>query len=184
MTTTHPTATATPLGGTPLIERVLSPFERFAQRESSGGLVLLACTVIALAWANSPWADSYEHLWEQPVGLTLGPLDARTTLHHVVNDGLMAVFFFLVGLEIKREVLVGELASARNAALPMAGALGGMLVPAALYLAVNAGGPGAPGCGVFVSRTPAQRPGARPHSRASRAFYTASNTIPLKPSGT
>src|SRR5215212_5506554 len=105
MTAFHPTATATPLDGTPLIERVLGPFERFAHRESSGGLVLLACTVVALAWANSPWASSYEHLWEQPVSVALGPFGGRTTLHHFINDGLMAVFFFLVGLEIKREIL-------------------------------------------------------------------------------
>ena len=146
MTVTHPTAT--PLDGTPLIERVLGPFERFAHRESSGGLVLLACTVIALVWANSPWADSYEHLWEQQVGVALGPLDVRTTLHHFINDGLMAVFFFLVGLEIKREVHVGELASVRGAALPMAGAVGGMLVPAALYAVLNIGRPGARGWGI------------------------------------
>ena len=132
----------------PLIERVLIPFERFARRESSGGLVLLACTLVALVWANSPWAASYEHLWEQPVAAALGPFAGRTTLHHLINDGLMAVFFFLVGLEIKREVLVGELASVRKAALPMAGALGGMLVPAALYFAFNAGGPGSSGWGI------------------------------------
>jgi NhaA family Na+:H+ antiporter len=104
--------------------------------------------VVALVWANSAWAASYEHLWEQPVSVALGPLGGTTTLHHFINDGLMAVFFFLVGLEIKREVLVGELASVRKAALPMAGALGGMLVPAALYFALNAGGAGSPGWGI------------------------------------
>src|SRR5918998_205720 len=132
----------------PLIERVLAPFQRFVQTESASGLVLLACTAVALAWANSPWGASYEHLWETELTLALGPWTARTTLHHLINDGLMAVFFFLVGLEIKREVLVGELASLRQAALPVAAALGGMLVPAALYALLNASGPGAPGWGI------------------------------------
>ena len=137
-----------PLSGQPLIERMLGPFERFAHRESSGGVVLLACTVVALVWANSPWAASYEHLWEQPVSVALGPLGGSSTLHHFINDGLMVVFFFLVGLEIKREILVGELASLQRAALPMAGAIGGMLVPAAFYVLFNAGGPGSHGWGI------------------------------------
>ena len=102
----------------PLIERVLAPFQRFAQTESASGLVLLACTVIALLWANSPWAASYEHLWETHVTVQLGPLVVSSTLHHLINDGLMAVFFFLVGLEINREMLAGELASVRQATLP------------------------------------------------------------------
>src|SRR5918992_1879100 len=131
-----------------LIERVLAPFQRFVQTESSSGLVLLACTAVALAWANSPWAASYERLWETELTLSLGPWSAHSTLHHLINDGLMAVFFFLVGLEIKREMLAGELASARQAALPLAGAVGGMLVPALLYAWLNAGSPGEPGWGV------------------------------------
>jgi NhaA family Na+:H+ antiporter len=132
----------------PLIERVLAPFQRFVQTESASGLVLLACTAFALAWANSPWAASYEHLWETELTLALGPWTSHTTLHHLINDGLMAVFFFLVGLEIKREMLAGELASIRQAALPIAGALGGMVVPALLYASLNAGSPGEPGWGV------------------------------------
>ncbi|HYH45412.1 MAG TPA: Na+/H+ antiporter NhaA [Thermoanaerobaculia bacterium] len=138
-----------PANGTqPLINRVLAPFAQFAHTASAGGVVLLACTAAALAWANSPWAASYHHLWEASVALDIGPVALRTTLHHLINDGLMAVFFFLVGLEIKREVLVGELASLRQAALPAAAALGGIAVPAALYAAVNAGGPGAAGWGI------------------------------------
>src|ERR671917_341302 len=131
-----------------LIERVLAPFQRFTRTESSSGLVLLACTAVALAWASSPWATSYEHLWETELTFALGPWSAHSTLHHLINDGLMAVFFFLVGLEIKREMLAGELASARGAALPLAGALGGMVVPALLYASLNAGGAGEPGWGV------------------------------------
>lgn len=132
----------------PLIERVLRPFADFAHTASSGGIVLLVCTALALAWANSPWAASYHHLWELEVAVDAGPFSIRSTLHHLINDGLMAVFFFLVGLEIKREVLIGELASLRQAALPAAAALGGMAVPAAIYAALNAGGSGSAGWGI------------------------------------
>jgi NhaA family Na+:H+ antiporter len=132
----------------PLIERVLGPFQRFAGTASAGGLVLLACTAVALAWANSRWAESYRHLWETPVTIGAPGVGLTLSLHQWVNDGLMAVFFFLVGLEIKREVLVGELASRRTATLPIAAALGGMVVPALLYSAVNAGGRGAAGWGI------------------------------------
>src|ERR671917_1727276 len=132
----------------PLIERVLAPFQRFVQTESASGLVLLACTALALAWANSPWSASYEHLWETRLTLAVGPWSSQITLHHLINDGLMAVFFFLVGLEIKREMLAGELASLRQAALPIAGALGGMVAPALLYASLNAGSAGEPGWGV------------------------------------
>ncbi len=132
----------------PLIDRILEPFAQFAHTASSGGIVLLACTAVALVWANSPWAASYHHLWETEIALAAGPFAARSTLHHLINDGLMVVFFFLVGLEIKREVRIGELASVRQAALPAAAALGGMVVPAAIYAALNAGGPGSPGWGI------------------------------------
>ena len=131
--------------GPPLAERAIAPFKRFAAMAAAGGIVLLACTAVALVWANSPWAAGYHHLWQLEIGFVAGPLDARSTLHHFINDGLMAVFFFLVGLEIKREMLAGELASLRQSALPTAGAVGGMVVPAAVYAAVNAGGPGSAG---------------------------------------
>ena len=143
MTHHHP-----PLPDPPLIERVLGPFHRFAATSAAGGVVLLACTAVALAWANSPWADGYHHLWETPVTVGAPGLGLTLSLHAWVNDALMAVFFLLVGLEIKREVLVGELASRRTAALPVAAALGGMIAPALLYTAVNAGGPGAAGWGI------------------------------------
>ena len=120
----------------------------FIRAETAGGIVLLACAALALAWANSPWASTYHGLWQ--IKLTVGPpgFALSETLLHWINDGLMAVFFFVVGLEIKREALVGELAAPRQAALPVAAALGGMLVPAALYAAVNADGPGARGWGI------------------------------------
>src|SRR5688500_736062 len=118
-----------------LVERAQAPVRRLLHTAPAGGVVLLGCAAIALAWANSPWAHGYHALWETPFAIRLGPLSAETTLHGVINDGLMAVFFFLVGLEIKREVLVGELSTMRQAALPVAAAIGGMVVPALLYLA-------------------------------------------------
>jgi len=130
------------------IERLLSPFGRFARTESAGGLVLIASTLAALVAANGPWAGAYHHLWETPLSLRLGRFALDYSLHHWINDGLMAVFFFVVGLEIKREVLVGELASAHRAALPIAGALGGMVVPALLFTLINLGGPGGAGWGI------------------------------------
>jgi NhaA family Na+:H+ antiporter len=133
---------------TPIIVRALRPFQRFAHTESAGGVVLLACAALALAWANSPWAASYFHLWETHVGVRVAGRALDLSLHHWINDGLMAVFFFVVGLEIKREMLVGELSSVRQAALPIAGALGGMLVPALIYVAINAGGAGSAGWGI------------------------------------
>ncbi|HEX5072104.1 MAG TPA: Na+/H+ antiporter NhaA [Gemmatimonadaceae bacterium] len=142
------TETLAPEPDAPLVDRVLAPFRRFARTASASGIVLLAATAIALGWANSPWADSYHHLWKVTIGGTLGAASFRTTLHHAINDGLMAVFFFVVGLEIKRETIAGELASVKTAALPMIAALGGMLVPAAIYAFTNAGGPGSPGWGV------------------------------------
>ena len=132
----------------PLFARVLRPFQRFVATESAGGVVLLLSALIALAWANSPWSESYVHLWETPLGLRVGDGGFVLSLHHWINDGLMAVFFFVVGLEIKREMLVGELSSPRQAALPVAAALGGMIVPALIYVAFNAGGPGAAGWGI------------------------------------
>ena len=132
----------------PPIERVLRPFQRFDRVEASGGIVLLACTLLALVWANSPWAPSYASLWETHFAIGVPGFSVDLSLHHWINDGLMAVFFFVVGLEIKRELLVGELASLRRAALPISAAVGGMLVPASIYTAFNIGGPGAVGWGV------------------------------------
>ncbi|HET8655486.1 MAG TPA: Na+/H+ antiporter NhaA [Longimicrobiaceae bacterium] len=130
------------------IERLLRPFQRFAQMESSGGIVLLITTVVALVWANSPGWEGYRRLWETPVALTVGGHVYGLSLHLLINDGLMVIFFFLVGLEIKREMLVGELASLRAAALPIMAALGGMLAPAAIYALLNARGAGEAGWGI------------------------------------
>jgi Na+:H+ antiporter, NhaA family len=130
------------------IERLTLPVRRQLHAAPAGGLVLLACAAVAMVWANSPAAHSYHVLWETPIEIGIGDWRAGLSLHAIVNDGLMAVFFFLVGLEIKREVLVGELASMRQAALPVAAALGGMLVPALLYLALNPSGPTMRGWGI------------------------------------
>lgn len=142
----HPLATAVE-PQTP-IERILLPIQRFMHTESAGGIVLLIATAVALFWANSPWAEAYHHLWETPLAVSLGPFELSQTLHYWINDGLMVIFFFLVGLEIKREFLVGELATPKQAALPIAGALGGMVAPALLYVALNYGGEGASGWGI------------------------------------
>ncbi len=123
---------------------LLRPFMRFFQMEAAGGIVLLACAAVALVWANSPWSESYHELWSQYV--RIGPLNM--SLGHWINDGLMVVFFLLVGLEIKQEVVLGELSSLRKAALPLAAAVGGMVVPAGIYAAINWGGDGICGWGV------------------------------------
>lgn len=118
------------------------------QAGPAGGIVLLVCAVAALAWANSPWADSYHALWATQVSIVIGGSTASLTLHNVVNDGLMAVFFFLVGLEIKREFLVGELATVRHAALPIVAAFGGMVVPALFFVTLNVATHGTRGWGI------------------------------------
>ena len=125
-----------------------SRLEWFIHSEVTGSILLLACTVVALAWANSPWADTYFHLLHTPVGVSWGTSSFSLSLHHWINDGLMAVFFFVVGLEIKRELVVGELSSLAKAALPVAAAVGGMLVPALFYVAFNVGGAGVNGWGI------------------------------------
>lgn len=127
---------------------LLRPFQYFFAKEAAGSLLLLACTAIALVWANSMFGEAYHHIQEAEIGIGLGAFELTLSLHEWINDGLMAVFFFVIGLEIKREILVGELASWRRAALPMFAALGGMVVPALLYTAFNAGTPGIAGWGV------------------------------------
>ena len=130
------------------IRQVIEPFQEFVHAESTGGILLLAASAVALIWANSPWADTYHEIWRTPISLAVGNHALTETVLEWINDGLMAMFFFVIGLEIKREILVGELASIPQAALPLAAALGGTIVPAALYSAFNAGGPGAPGWGI------------------------------------
>jgi NhaA family Na+:H+ antiporter len=124
------------------------PFQEFAQAGALGAVLLFVATALALAWANSPWSDSYFHLWslEFAIGPAHDPL--AKSLGHWINDGLMSVFFLLVGLEIKRELLVGELASLKQALFPVAAAVGGMIVPALVFLAMNGSGAGRAGWGI------------------------------------
>jgi NhaA family Na+:H+ antiporter len=132
----------------PVATLILRPFQTFAEREASGGIMLFVFTVLALAWANSPWAQAYTQLWDTQVTVGFGEAVLSKPLLLWINDGLMAVFFFVVGLEIKRELLVGELSSPRQALLPMVAAVGGMVVPAGFYLMLNAGTSGARGWGI------------------------------------
>ena len=126
----------------------LGPFQEFASAGAFGGIVLMMCASVALLWANSPWRESYFAIWETKIAVGLSPNPVTMSLHHWINDGIMALFFLLVGLEIKREFLVGELATLRQAALPVAAALGGMVVPATIYALVNFGTVGAAGWGI------------------------------------
>ncbi|HEU4407093.1 MAG TPA: Na+/H+ antiporter NhaA [Polyangiaceae bacterium] len=128
--------------------KVFEPIEHFLHVEAAGGAVLLVAALAALAWANSPWAATYEHLWHTEVTVGVGSKLAKPSLHFLVNDGLMTIFFFVVGLEIRREMHQGELSRWKSAALPVVAALGGMVAPALLYFAFNRGGPTARGWGV------------------------------------
>ncbi|WP_420542048.1 Na+/H+ antiporter NhaA [Rubrobacter naiadicus] len=132
----------------PPVERIVRPFQDFADKQSSGGILLMVATAAALVWANSPWAGSYSALWHTKMAVSMDGFSISKDLAHWINDGLMAVFFLVVGLEIKREVLVGELSSLRGAMLPVFAALGGAVVPASIYLAINAGTRGAGGWGI------------------------------------
>lgn len=126
-----------------LIERWLIPVHRFLHIEAASGVVLFLCAVIALVLANSPWAAEFADFWKTPVALSIGGFTLAGALGHlVVNDGLMTIFFFVVGLEIKREMVAGELADPRRALLPVFAAAGGMVMPAAIYLALQWGQPG------------------------------------------
>jgi NhaA family Na+:H+ antiporter len=132
----------------PPVERIVRPFQDFAHKQSSGGILLIIATAVALIWANSPWGDNYAALWQTKLTVGIGDFSLTKDLTHWINDGLMAIFFLVVGLEIKREVLVGELSSVRGAALPIAAAVGGAVVPAAIYFAFNAGTEGSAGWGI------------------------------------
>ena len=126
----------------------LTIFQRFFRTETLGGLILLGFGLAALTIANSPLSEAYNHLWEIPLALGIAPHQLSLNLHGWINDGLMAVFFLLVGLEIKRELLAGELSSPQQAALPIACAIGGMVVPALIYLAFNSRGLATHGWGI------------------------------------
>ncbi len=131
-----------------LARAVARPVNRFLQVEASSGILLGGAALVALIWANSAWSDGYTDLWSTSLTVDLGGHAVTEDLRHWINDGLMALFFFVIGLEIKQEIVDGQLTSARDAAVPVAGALGGMVLPAGIYLAFNLGGVGAHGWGI------------------------------------
>jgi len=132
-----------------LARRVGRPVRNFLRIEAAGGILLLLATITALVWANSPWSDSYHEILETHISIEIGDLiHLDESVLHWINDALMAIFFFVVGLEIKRELVVGELKDPRAAALPAIAAIGGMLVPAGIYVAFNSGGAGFDGWGI------------------------------------
>ncbi len=134
----------TPVSSHPIV----GPLQSFFRSEAAGGLLLLGCAVLAFIWANSPFAAAYFDLWQTYVTVGVGSFVIDKPLLLWINDGLMAIFFFLIGLEIKREVMGGELSNPKSAALAVAAALGGMLVPALAYVMLNAGGAGSAGWGI------------------------------------
>lgn len=128
--------------------RILTPFEEFIHRQTTSGLLLMAMAIVALFLANSGLAEAYFHFIHTPLSLNIGDWKLKMSLHHWVNDGLMALFFFVVGMELKREFLVGEMSDLRQAALPIIAAVGGMVVPALIYLAFNHEGDAMRGWGI------------------------------------
>ena len=116
---------------------LLTPFQKFVKIESFSGILLMFATLIALVWANSSFGDSYQSLWQFKIGFTTESFELNKPLILWINDGLMAIFFFLIGLEIKRELLIGELNSIKKIAFPLFGALGGMLVPVVIFIMLN-----------------------------------------------
>ncbi|WP_137387587.1 Na+/H+ antiporter NhaA [Rhodoligotrophos defluvii] len=134
-----------------IADRVTKPLARFLKIEAAAGGLLLLAVLVALLLANSPWSVQFLKLWETPIGLHFGSLDFSRSLRHWINDGLMTFFFFVISLELKREIVLGELRNLRTAALPFAAALGGMLVPVAVYLALMSGQQGTHGWGTVMA---------------------------------
>lgn len=128
--------------------RILTPFEEFINRQVTSGILLMLMAILAMVLANSGFAESYNHLIDTPISINIGSWELEKTLHHWINDGLMAFFFFVVGLELKREILVGELTDVRKATLPIAAAIGGMIAPALIYFFINPEGVAAGGWGM------------------------------------
>jgi NhaA family Na+:H+ antiporter len=132
----------------PPVDRLLAPFREFARTSAASGILLMVAAAVALIWANSAWADSYETLWATPISIGIGELTFTESLLHWINDGLMAIFFLVVGLEIRREIQVGELADRRQAMLPVAAAIGGAVLPALIFLLVVGDGTAMRGWGI------------------------------------
>jgi Na+:H+ antiporter, NhaA family len=128
--------------------RLIRPLVDFLHTEAAGGVALVVAAIVALVWANSPWDASYDELWTTHLAVSLGDWELDLDLREWINEGLMVFFFFVVGLEIKRELVDGELRDRRRAMLPVCAALGGMIAPAAIYTAFNSGGRAADGWGI------------------------------------
>lgn len=139
-TSTNDTGTHTP--------RIIRPLVDFLHKEASAGILIIFAAIIAIIWANSPWHESYHDLWNAHIGIDIGGHLLELNLREWINDLAMVLFFFVVGLEVKREIAEGELRDPRQAALPVIGAVGGMIVPAAVFALLNAGGEGASGWGI------------------------------------
>lgn len=133
---------------TPIDKLLINPLNKFINNSTASGALLFGATLLALIIANSGWSDAYHHLWHEELTIKLHKLEVSKTLHHWINDGLMAVFFFVIGLEIKRELIGGELSNPKDTILPFVGGLGGMVVPALFYVLINKDGPAANGWGV------------------------------------
>ena len=129
-------------------KKVATPFEHFLHAQTTTGIILMVMTLLALLLANSSLSEGYQHFLHTPIDLTVGSWKLSNSLHHWINDGLMAIFFFIIGLEIKREILAGELSNLKVAILPILSAIGGMLFPALIYLSINQGTQGANGWGI------------------------------------
>ncbi|MBT8344063.1 MAG: Na+/H+ antiporter NhaA, partial [Sulfurovum sp.] len=129
-------------------KKVSTPFEHFIHAQTTTGLILMFMTILALIFANSPFSNSYAHFFHTKIDFDVGTWELSHTIHHWINDGLMAIFFFIIGLEIKREILVGELSNMKVALLPILAAIGGMIFPALIYLSINSGTQGAGGWGI------------------------------------
>lgn len=153
------------------IDRIVYPIQQFIRQEKSGGIMLGISVVLALILANSPWSGAYVHFFEQELGFRFnGTAYFTYNIHHWINDGLMSIFFFVVGLELKREIVGGELSNPRNALLPIGAALGGMIVPALIYFACNPSGAASSGWGI---------PMATDIAFALGVLYLLGNRIPL-----
>jgi len=118
-------------------DSLLSPLEEFIHRQTTSGILLMLCAVAALLIANGPWSEAYHHILKMNFSIGVESFQLSKTIHHWINDGLMAIFFFVIGLELKREILVGELADPKQAILPIVAAVGGMIVPVVIYMAIN-----------------------------------------------
>jgi NhaA family Na+:H+ antiporter len=153
------------------IEKVTKPIQKFIQNEKAGGIVLGISVIVALILANSPWNEVYHHFFEHKLGFLFdGTVYLEYSIHHWINDGLMSVFFFVVGLELKREIVAGELSNPRKAMLPIFAAIGGMIVPALIYFALNSSGEVNSGWGI---------PMATDIAFALGVLYLLGNRIPL-----